>query len=308
MKKFFNLFIITLVLFTTFSCKKDEPLRPNNNNVTITEEGATLFDVSWVVYDAKFYTENMDNGDKTYYDHFSSTQSLSTFDPFSGPDVPFDTIIKDYTTWYVGSSQFVLNGSRSYDYTGSGDENISVIGLENGSSRPIEILYLGTETLTVKVHEGYGSYSGNNYEYFSVVTFLKQGSQCYDCDFGILYGYSYGGVITTTPDTNSTLAGTKWVVTRYDEGLTPYEPNDTISFGNSTYDINSDGINRNYTLSNIFGNNMSDLTMYSFNTLGGDYSGYVPDNFIEVGEINSSEFNDIFNTNNSKKVWMIRIE
>jgi hypothetical protein len=48
--------------------------------------------------------------------------------------------------------------------------------------------------------------------------------------------------------------------------------------------------------------------MYTFNTLGGDYSGFVPDNFIEVGEINSSEFNDLFNTNNTKKVWMIRIE
>jgi hypothetical protein len=198
MKKIFSLFIITLLVFTSVSCKKEDPIRPENNNVSTVEGDGTIFDINWVISDAKFYTEDLGSGDKTYYDHFSSTQNLSVLNPFSGVDIPFDTIINGYTTWYISSSTFTLNGSKSYDYTGDGVNNVSVIGLENGSSRPIEILYVSSESLTVKVHEGYGSYSGNNYEFFSIVTFIKQGVQCSTCDYDVLYGYSYGTMVSLT--------------------------------------------------------------------------------------------------------------
>jgi len=301
-----KIFIILLSVLTIVSCKKEEPLRPDNNVVAPTPTNYSILGINWVLTEGRFYVENMDNGDLTYYDHFSSTQNQSTLDPVNGADVPFDTIIQDITTWNFGNSNFTLNGGNSYGYTSSGN-NISVIGLENGSSRPMIVLELTDTKLTVKIHEGFGSIGGENLSYFSTLTFLKQGETCTNCQPNALYGYMYGGVITNTVSV-SDIIGTKWVVTKFYDGFANNYPNDTLDFINGiSYTINS-GTPYNYTVNSIFGNNMSELTLYNFYTIGGDFSGTVPNSFVTNGEINSALFTDIFNTNNDKLVWMVRIQ
>jgi hypothetical protein len=301
-----NTILITILsLFVVFtSCTKQDTPRPDNSLVNI-QEDADLLGVTWVLSDGRFYTENLDNNDLYYYSHFSGTQTTSTLDPISGADVPFDTIVKNITTWHIGTNLFTLNGTLSYNYSGT-TSAISVNGLENASSRPIEILELTDTKLTVKVHEAYGSDGTYNYHYFSTLTFFKQGNPCSNCQPNVMYGYTYGGTVSNTA-TASGLNGTKWVVTRYDEGMTPYYPNDTLLFSTNTYTINS-GSPRNYTLGGVFGNNMSNLTLYSCTTLGGDFSGNVPNTFIGDYQINASNFVDLFNTNISKTVWMVRVQ
>ena len=53
---------------------------------------------------------------------------------------------------------------------------------------------------------------------------------------------------------------------------------------------------------------MADLTLYGNPSIGGDYSGSVPDNFINTGVVDGVQFTDIFNTNQNKTVWMERIQ
>ena len=118
---------------------------------------------------------------------------------------------------------------------------------------------------------------------------MRQGTTCTSCQPNVIFGYTYGGLISE-PNTNTNdLVNTIWVVTRYDQGVTPYYPNDTLR-------------------SSIFGNNMTELTLYGFYTIGGDYSGTVPNGFITNGQINSATFSDIFGTNSDKLVWMNRIQ
>ena len=168
------------------------------------------------------------------------------------------------------------------------------------------VIELTDTKLTVKVHEGYGSDGIYNYHYFSTLTFIKQGTSCVSCQPDVLFGYTYGGLISTTPSVNQ-IVGTKWVVTKFYDGFANNYPNDTLDFSINTYTING-GTPTNYTLSSVFGNNMSELTLYGFYTIGGDYSGMVPNNFVTNGQINSATFTDIFNTNNDKLVWMTRIQ
>ncbi len=301
-----NLILYTLIsILTVFtSCKKEEPLRPDNNIVNTTEN-AELIGINWVLSDGRFYVENLDNGDLSYYDHFGPSQTMSTLDPIDGADVPFDTIVQDVTTWNFGNSNFTLNGVNSYPYSGT-ETAPSVNGLENGSSRPMEVIELTETKLTVKVHEGYASDGTYNYHYFSTLTFVKQGEVCTSCQPNAEYGYTYGGIITNTPSTNE-LSGTKWVVTKFYDGFANNYPNDTLTFSVNTYTING-GTPYNYTLSSVFGNNMSELTLYNFYTIGGDYSGMVPSDFVINGQINSATFSDIFNVGNDKLVWMTRIQ
>jgi len=301
-----KIFIIFLSVLTIVSCKKEELPRPDNTVITTTQENYSILGVNWVLSEGRFYTENLDNSDFNYYNHFSGSQNQSTLDPINGADVPFDSILKDVTVWNFSDDNFTLNNGNSYNYT-SVDNNISVVGLENGSSRPMLVLELTDTKMTVKIHEAYGSVNNENYYYFSTLTFIKQGETCINCQPNVLYGYVYGGVITNTISVND-IIGTKWVVTKFYDGFANSYPNDTLNFVNGiNYTINN-GTPYNYTVSSIFGNNMSELTLYNFYTIGGDFSGTVPNTFVTNGEINSSLFTDIFNTNNDKLVWMIRVQ
>jgi hypothetical protein len=296
-----------LFLTTLFSCQKEvTPEDKPENNVVGTQEEYLLIGVDWILSDGRIYVENMDNGDKHYYDHFGNGQNLSVLDPFNGANVPFDTLVQDITTWNFGNSYFTLNGILNYTQNGT-TTAVNVSGLEDGSARVITVLELTENKLTVRVGEGYGSDGVSNYHFFSTLTFITPGFTCTSCQPNALFGYTYGGTITTTTSTND-IVGTKWVVTKFYDGFANNYPNDTLDFFSGTqYRINN-GTPINYTLSSIFGNNMSELTLYGFYTIGGDYSGMVPNSFVTNGEINSALFNDIFGTNNDKLVWMVRIQ
>lgn len=301
------LFLFTF-LTIIFSCEKVEPVETPENNVITNQTEYPLMGITWVLSDGRIYVENMDNNDKLYYDHFGQNQNISVLNPFDGAQVPLDTLVQDFTTWNFGSSNFTLNGLSSYGLAGN-TTSINVNGLENGSSRTIVVLELTDSKLTVQVGEGYASDGTTNYHYFSTLTFVPVGFTCSNCQPDVMFGYTYSGVISnnTTPNTNS-IVGTKWVVTKYYDGFSNNYPNDTLDFYSGTqYRINS-GTPTNYTSYSVFGNNMSELTLYGFYTIGGDFSGMVPDNFVTNGEINSALFTDIFNTNNDKLVWMVRIQ
>lgn len=303
-KKITFLFTIIFTFFLT-SCQKEVIEKPDNN-VVITETEFPLVGINWILSDGRLYVENMDNGDKSYYDHFATNQNQSVLNPFDGASVPFDTLIQDITTWNFGNSNFTLNGTLAYNQSGT-TSAISINGLENGSSRVITVLELTENTLTVQVGEGYASDGVSNYHYFSTLTFVVPGYTCNTCQPNVMFGYTYGGTFTPTTSTNQ-IIGTKWVVTKFYDGFSNNYPNDTLDFFNGTqYRINN-GTPMNYTLSSVFGNNMSELTLYGFYTIGGDFSGMVPNSFVTNGEINSALFTDIFGTNNDKLVWMVRIQ
>jgi hypothetical protein len=268
MKKLF--FLITLIFLST-SCEK-EVIEVPENNVVIVENNAELIGYNWILSDGRIYLENMDNGDKSYYDHFGDNQNISNLQPINGSDVLFDSLIQDITTWNFGNSNFTLNGEYAYEMNGT-TEIVSINGLEDGSSRSLIVLELTEEKLTVRVGEGYASSNGSNYNYFSTLTFVRQGETCTSCQPNALYGYTYGGLITQSTEENE-IVGTKWVVTKYYDGFSNNYPNDTLHFiTNNQYTING-GTTTNYTLSNIIGNNMSEMTLYGFYTIGGDFSGF----------------------------------
>ena len=122
--------------------------------------------------------------------------------------------------------------------------------------------------------------------------------------------YEYGGTInlvTGTVPGHLQLNGTSWVINRYDNGVTPQYPNDTINFiSGVSYDINGSSTNT-YSFSNNTGNNLYNLTLYECVTFGGNYSGQVGLNFIDGGELNNLTMNGIFGTPGSINVWMERI-
>ena len=129
------IFLVTIFLFS--SCKKEE-IKPDNTVVGDTNV-YEFVDIDWVLSDARFYMDNLDNGDKTFYDHFSNTQNESTLDPINGADIPFDTIVKGVTTWRFSSDNFILNNSNFYAFTHI-NETITAVGMENGSARPMTII------------------------------------------------------------------------------------------------------------------------------------------------------------------------
>lgn len=303
MKKLNFLFLLSTVIFFT-SCKKEE-LRPDNN-IIVDHKIYEFTNVDWVLQEAKFYLDNLDNGDKKVYDHFSPTQFQTVLNPLNGASISFDTIIKGVTTWRFTATNFILNNVKFYNTVNS-NNTITVVGMENGSSRPLVITHLDESSVTFKVYEGYGSSNGVNYKYFSTLTFVKSNIICNGCEPNVYHGYTYGGVITSNTSVSS-IIGTKWVVTKFYDGFSNNFPNDTLHFFSGTHYKINNGTPKNYTLSNILGNNMSDFTLYGFFTIGGDYSGMVPKTFVSDGQINSISFTDIFNTNNNKLVWMVRIQ
>jgi hypothetical protein len=53
---------------------------------------------------------------------------------------------------------------------------------------------------------------------------------------------------------------------------------------------------------------MKSLSLYSFTTFGGDWSGQVQASFITDGVINNATFVDIMGVGTNKKVFMKRIQ
>jgi hypothetical protein len=292
-------FLSLIVLFTlTFSsCKKEEPLRPDNTHYI--EDGTyTVEGITWVLVDAKIYRDNLDNNDQEVFDHFGGSRFESSMALYSVSPVIMDSIKQNVTTWVFNNDVFTWNGTNQYEYTVYDNRVWTPIGLENGSARPIEIKQIDDVSMTVSVHEAYESDGTYNYKYWTELTFVKSGESCNNCVPDTKYGYVYSGIWETPVNSSTTMEGTTWVVTRYNNGLSGnVYPNDTLDFISQTfYTINGSG-NRSYSLSNVIGNNNKSLSLYSFSTLGGDYSG-----------LNNSQMTDMFDVNNTVTVWMERIQ
>ena len=100
------------------------------------------------------------------------------------------------------------------------------------------------------------------------------------------------------------LKNTTWVITRYDtKNNTSVFPDDTLYFINTdSYTING-GIERRYTLGIVMNSNDKALTLYDHTTFGGTYTGRILSTVVEDGEINNSEFTELYGSD-SVKVWM----
>jgi len=215
-------------------------------------------------------------------------------------------ISKGMTTWkFTSSNQFVLDGSSTYNYNTNTNGIFNVYGMENGSPRNIEVLNSTNDVMNVKVYESNGNDGVNNFTFYTVLTFVKVGYTGTVTEYTVPSGYSYSGVVGN-PSTATTLVGTKWVVTKYVQNFVTQLPNDTLEFISTTqYTING-YTPRNYSLS-IVGNNNKSLSLYSFTTLGGDWSGQVQGTFINDWVINNTLFTNMFVTTPDARIWVVRI-
>ena len=298
MKNILTIFSFLIIIILSNSCKKYE-----FNEISPTIEGT-----EWILQSGRIYVENLDNGELKYYDHFGNNRTNSNLDIFGGSQSDVDNLIKQQTSWYFSNGSFILDNNVYYEYTSMGtgvNAQYTIIGIPPfGSSRNIGVIEFNKNTLTLMVYESNESHNGVNYHYFSTLTFIRVSTNCNNCETASLDGYIYAGIINDVLETPTDLEGTSWVITRYDEGMTPYYPNDTLTFINKVvYTINGTG-GYTYSLSNIVGNNMHHLTLYECYTLGGNYSGQLSISFIDAGEINNITMNGIFGTNGTLQVWM----
>jgi hypothetical protein len=272
----------------------------------------------WVLTNAMVYVENRDLYTKVVYDLFGSNRvnaSMSLFDPTEVPK--FDEITLYETTWeFRDERTFVIDGQHTYNmqthYNALGQLIFRPYGFNGGTARPIVVQYVEGGMMKVITRESFNSDNTYNYKYFSELTFVKKGSgNGYDASR--IEGYTYGGVweydyATTSNSVEQSLAGSVWVIKRYDRGVEPYYPNDTLKFISSNkYTINGSLLERSYSIYKVTNTNMSSLTLYGLNTLSGDFSGEVLTQSISDGEINNVEFSSIWNNQNKVNLWMERV-
>jgi hypothetical protein len=296
MKKYFLLLLCAFL----FSCQDSESVENQEeldsiNNIIYPVEG-----IDWVLTHGYIYIDNLDSQEKDVYEHFGANKYKSSTSIFDSSFVLMDSLHKDVTNWKFNNGTFSLNDNHIFDYEYNSFSNTYIpYGLNGGTSRPIQVITVTDNILVVRVAERYNSYNNTNYNYWSILTFIKAGTSCTNCFPNIQIGYIYKGVwniVNNSPSTN--LIGTKWVVNRYNNGLSGnVYPNDTLSFVTGTsYKINNSS-SKSYVLSSVIGNNNKSLSFYSFSTLGGDYSGQFIETFIDDYTINNSTFTDMFNVN-----------
>jgi hypothetical protein len=306
------LFLIGLLVVVGFSsCKKEPVITPENPQTVINNpSNVNPIGYTWELYSGRVFVKNLDNGNTFYYDHFSSNKNYSNLDIYTPSWIPFDIVTKGSTTWkFTSTNQFILDGGSTYNCSINTNGIFSVYGLENGSQRTIEVLNSTENYMSVKVRETVGSDGVSNYSFYSVLTFVKIGYTGTPTEVTVPSGYIYNGVIGNSTTSNTTLVNTKWVVTKFIQNFVSTYVNDTLVFiSNTQYTINGSSP-RNYNLSGIVGNNMKSLSLYSFTTLGGDWSGQVQSTFINDWVINNSSFINIMNSNLPEtRVWITRIQ
>ncbi len=277
-----------------------------------------ILDKDWVLTNAIVYVENRDLNIKKYYDYFNNEVKSASMSLFDITEVPkFDEITLHETTWnFTDGDNFIIDDEYTYymqtHYNPFGDLIFRPYGFYGGTARPIVVQYATNDMIKVITRESFNSDNTYNYKYFSELTFKKKGTN-YGYDNQIIEDYSYGGVwqynyAVTSNTTLIGLGGTKWVISRYDRGMEPYYPNDTLTFlSNNTYTINNDVTERRYSIYNVTNSNMSSITLYGLTTLGGDYSGEVLTQGLIDGELNNNTFNSIWNNDVEVNVWFRKI-
>ena len=302
------IFILISIVIGFTSCKKEVPISENPQTTVNNPNNVNPIGYTWELYSGRIYVENLTNGNTFYYDHFSSIKNSSNLDIFISSPLPFDIVTKGMTTWkFTSSDQFILDGSSTYSYNINTNGIFNVYGMENGSTRNIEVLNSTNDYMNIKVYESNGNDGVDNYSFYTVLTFVKVGFIGTPTEYTVPSGYSYSGVVGN-PSTTATLVGTKWVVTKFIQNFVTTYTSDTLEFTSTTqYTINS-SVTRNYSLSGVVGNNMKSLSLYSFTTLGGDWSGLVQSTFINDWSINNSLFTDMFSSAPDARIWAVRIQ
>lgn len=120
--------------------------------------------------------------------------------------------------------------------------------------------------------------------------------------------YVDGGTLPTSDSTSNMLVGTRWVLTKYVSAFATEFPMDTLEFISvDTYTINNGAV-RTYKLNSLPLSTNYDLSLYYFFPFGGShYSGQVGATFVDVGEINNTEFIDLQNNTTKIKAWFVKI-
>lgn len=332
--KYYTITLFFLISLSIFSCKKEKLIKEENTQYYVYDDGSDdndstivgddneydidyipdslLLGYEWTLIDARVYVENLDKGYKNVYKYFDNTNNTASMSLFDPSIVLMDEIEKGITNWYFSNDTFLLNKQYVFDfekhYNPFNDLILRPYGLAGGTSRPITVVEADETHMKVSVRESNNSDNVYNYKYVSELIFERE-SVIPKIDTTFKDGYVYNGKwVYTDPDPSTVLTGTKWVIVRYNNGLSGnVYPNDTLDFISDTeYTING-GLPRSYTISNVVGNNMKSLSLYSLTTLGGDYSGQVMSTFITDGVINNTEFHDIFNVNNRVTTWITKI-
>lgn len=145
----------------------------------------------FLVIDAVMYIDNLETGEKTVFNHFSSIKSRSSL-RWGGSMYDIEVIIKDTTTYsfyepinFPGIGNFVLNGDTSkhygVNYIGSYNTIIEdpVYGvtqpLMGGSSRPYsaQVWDYNSSTIAMQIQEEVGSINGQNVRYWTQLKLKK---------------------------------------------------------------------------------------------------------------------------------------
>jgi hypothetical protein len=181
--------IYGLLLITLISCKK-EVITPVTPPATQQLDSLKL-DGEFVLVSGKMYMDCLEDGSKIVYNHFDSIKSRSSL-RYGGSIIPFETIIKDTTTWSFyfpkivpNVGKFVLNedtlNSLGLNVTA---HNLTIIESPtattgstqlNGSARPIDIVLYDAKLKLIKIYvqEQYLSVGNSNYRAFNELVFKQ---------------------------------------------------------------------------------------------------------------------------------------
>jgi len=308
------------VLFISFllACEKEE--MPAGRNIQEPESpNISIKGKKWVLYSGRVYLENISAGGKrSSLDHFGAGRNASNTDIDESSSLPFDMIQQSQSTWeFTTDKKFILNGVLQYQYEfqpyrdNDVDGAYRVFGLENGSARPVVLLNSKTDYMNVRVCEFTASIGSEDFAFYSVLTFIREGFTGTPEEYREPASrWIYAGVLNTNavPPAQTEMNGTRWVVTQYVQNFISQFPNDTLNFGTYQYTINGSAP-RTYSVSYLAGSNMKQINLYSFTTLGGDYSGMVQNTYLQDSVINNALFVSLFNISMPEtRIWMNRIQ
>ena len=181
-----------IFIFLLTNCKKEDPLpKPDNNNYV---NSVGIEGVEWILVHGRIYRENLDNGQKQVFDHFGNNKTRSCMNIYGNAAVLMDSLRQNSTSWFFENGSFTLDNQFNYLFSSANSFSYSAYGLEGGTSRPIQVLWLTNDILTVNVHEAYGTDGVNNFYWINELTFVRLGTNCNSCQSGIRYGYEYSGL------------------------------------------------------------------------------------------------------------------
>lgn len=183
------IYLIISASLVLASCKK-QSVQPNTQLATEISQELNLYG-KWLLVGGSMYMENLETGQKTKYDHFGPSKTVSSLD-YNGSGIDIEVIQINVTTWSFyqppavpGYGRFALNGDTLNLYGFYVTKNNWTI-MENpqatasnmqmgGSARPISatICNFSDSTAYFYIQEGYTSINNQNYSYISEIKFKK---------------------------------------------------------------------------------------------------------------------------------------